>query len=105
MTAHGIDPHLWIGCVDQLQNSQSLLLNQVACLRCQFVIAQSPALYPDAFVPATKIAIETLLLADAGYVDRGNHKNSPAVHRRFDLCRAAYDCPVQVAALPEPFAP
>ena len=105
MTTHRINSHPRIGCVDQLKNSQPLLLDEIDRLLFEFVIRQSPALDPDPFVSSPKIAIETLLLADAGHIDRDDHKDSPTVERRFDLGRTGDDGLIQFVPQPESFAP
>jgi hypothetical protein len=71
---------------------QPLLLDEIQRLSFQLVLCQSSALDSDTFVPSPKIAIETLLLADAGHIDGDDHKDSPAVKRRFELGRTCDDC-------------
>src|SRR5579859_600149 len=105
MTAHGIGPHERICGVDQLQDPQPFFFDKINRFLLQFVICQSPALDPDAFISRPEIAIETLFLANAGDVDGGNHEDLSSVAFLFKLARAAKDCLIKFAACAIGFAP
>ena len=105
MAAHGIDAHLRVTGINQFENAESFFANQIQGFLPQFVVGQAFAFDPDALVSRAVVAVQTLFLTDAAYVNGNNDENAPAVKGRLSLRSASDDSSIQLSARAESFLP
>jgi hypothetical protein len=91
--------------VHQFENPPPLFLGEIQSLFLQFVICQTLALDSNTFISCSKIAIKTLLLADAGRIDGHDHKNTSAVKYGLESGGTGDDRVIQLASSPKFVAP
>jgi hypothetical protein len=75
VSAHRVNTYPRVGRIDQLQHPESLLLDEVTGLLAKLVICQSLALDPHTLVATPEVAVDAVLAANAGDVNRNNHKH------------------------------
>ena len=89
------------GGVDKLDTANALLLDQEAGLLDDFVVGEPIAIDVDALVGPAEVAVEAVLGADAGDIERRNRLYATLENRLLALNGFPLDCMIELASASE----